>query len=122
MMPTQSTAAPSGGPDAQRAGDDPRILRLSPRDNVAPLKTRARRGEAMLIAGQPFVLREDVAVGHKIAVVPIAAGTRILKYGAPIGSATADIEPGQRVHTHNMKSDYIPTYTHDRPSNVGAAR
>jgi hypothetical protein len=26
------------------------------------------------------------------------------------------------VHTHNMKSDYIPTYTHDRPSNVGGAR
>jgi hypothetical protein len=34
----------------------------------------------------------------------------VLKYGAPIGSATADIAPGAHVHVHNMMSDYTPTH------------
>jgi hypothetical protein len=33
----------------------------------------------------------------------------VVKYGAPIGSATRDIGPGEYVHTHNVKSDYLPT-------------
>jgi hypothetical protein len=33
----------------------------------------------------------------------------VIKYGAPIGSATRDIAPGEYVHTHNLKSDYLPT-------------
>lgn len=56
-------------------------------------------------------MRQPVATGHKIALQPIAAGQKVLKYGAPIGSATRPIEPGEHVHTHNLKSDYLPTYT-----------
>ena len=37
----------------------------------------------------------------------------MLKYGAVIGTATADIGRGEHVHTHNLESDYLPTYTHD---------
>jgi hypothetical protein len=29
----------------------------------------------------------------------------------PIGSATQDIAVGEHVHLHNMKSDYIQTFT-----------
>ena len=36
-----------------------------------------------------------------------------MKYGAPIGSATAAIAAGEHVHVHNMKSDYTPTYQLD---------
>ena len=38
-------------------------------------------------------------------------GMVLVKYGAPIGRATRDIAPGEYVHTHNMTSDYLPTYT-----------
>jgi altronate dehydratase small subunit len=106
----------TGETHSEADADDPRLLRLSPRDNVAPLKARARKGEVLLIGGGQVTLREDIATGHKIAVVPIAAGERIYKYGAPIGSATTAIEPGQLVHTHNMKSNYIPTYTQVNPA------
>ncbi|HRJ73596.1 MAG TPA: SAF domain-containing protein [Terrimicrobiaceae bacterium] len=41
----------------------------------------------------------------------IRTGEKILKYGVPIGSATCDIAFGEHVHLHNMKSDYLPTYT-----------
>lgn len=54
---------------------------------------------------------KPIGIGHKIAARFIAAGEKIIKYGVPIGSATKDIERGMHVHLHNMKSDYIPTYT-----------
>jgi hypothetical protein len=51
--------------------------------------------------------------GHKFAFLKIAKGGGITKYGAPIGVATKDIEPGDSMHIHNVTSDYIPTYTLD---------
>lgn len=54
---------------------------------------------------------ETLGLGHKIASRDIAAGEKIVKYGAPIGSATTAIPAGEHVHLHNMKSDYLPTFT-----------
>ena len=93
--------------------DDPRLLRLSPEDNVAVLTANAKSGEEILIDGRPH--RLAFAYGHKLAVKPIAKGETVRKYGAPIGSATADIAPGDYVHIHNMKSDYIANYSADDP-------
>ncbi len=93
---------------------DPRLLRLHAADNVAVATTTIEAGQSVSIAGQPVVLADRVPTGHKLALVPIAAGEKIIKYGAPIGSATSDVEPGQYVHTHNVKSDYLPTYTLQR--------
>jgi len=56
---------------------------------------------------------EMIGIGHKVARQFIAAGEKIIKYGVPIGSATKDIQRGSHVHVHNMKSDYISTYTID---------
>jgi (2R)-sulfolactate sulfo-lyase subunit alpha len=36
-----------------------------------------------------------------------------VKYGMSIGSSTLEIQPGDWVHLHNMKSDYIPSHTRD---------
>lgn len=44
----------------------------------------------------------DTATGHKKAVCDIPAGADVIKYGFPIGCATADILKGEHVHTHNM--------------------
>jgi hypothetical protein len=41
--------------------------------------------------------------------VPIAAGERVIKVGVPIGTATQAIAPGEHVHSHNLRSDYIAT-------------
>lgn len=43
-----------------------------------------------------------VAAGHKIARHAIAAGATVRKYGQSIGRASADIAPGDWVHTHNL--------------------
>jgi len=52
-----------------------------------------------------------LTLGHKLAARAIRAGEKILKYRVPIGSATQDIAAGEHVHLHNMKSDYIQTFT-----------
>ena len=43
--------------------------------------------------------------GHKYAVCHIKKGENIIKYGFPIGYALADIEKGEHVHTHNLKTN-----------------
>ena len=93
------------------AGYDPRLLLLDTRDNVLVAKARLLASETLEISGRRISVSVDIPLGHKIARHDIAAGTKVLKYGAPIGSATADITVGEHVHTHNIKSDYTPTYS-----------
>ena len=87
------------------------VIRLSPLDNVVVLARPVATGEAVDVDGRSAAMAQPLGLGHKLAVRRIAAGEKILKYGVPIGSATHDIEPGEHVHLHNMKSDYLPTYT-----------
>ncbi|MDE6469515.1 MAG: altronate dehydratase family protein, partial [Eubacterium sp.] len=42
--------------------------------------------------------------GHKYAVCNIKKGESIIKYGYPIGIAKADIDAGEHVHSHNLKT------------------
>ena len=93
------------------SGDtDRRLLLLDAGDNVLIATSRIRAQETVIVAGEPVVLPADVPIGHKLARRAIGAGEKVLKYGAPIGSATEDIDAGAHVHVHNLKSDYTPTY------------
>ena len=47
---------------------------------------------------------EEIKLGHKIALRPIAKNEKIIEYGDVIGIATQDIRIGEHVHTHNLKS------------------
>ena len=47
---------------------------------------------------------QDVPLGHKIALAPLAAGAKVVKYDVTIGIATAAIKSGEHVHVHNLKS------------------
>jgi hypothetical protein len=96
--------------DAAPRATDPRLLRLAPDDNVAAATATLQAGETLLIDGRPVRIGQTIPTGHKVAITAIAAGGKIRKYGAPIGSATRPIHPGEYVHTHNVKSDYLPTF------------
>lgn len=89
---------------------DLRLLQLYPSDNVFVVRSGLRAGEVISIGQARITLSKDVPLGHKIASRAIASGEKILKYGAPIGSATVAIAEGEHVHVHNMKSDYTPTH------------
>jgi hypothetical protein len=84
-------------------------LVLSARDNVATVLKGAKAGEPIGIRSAAIVCLDDVPPGHKIAVRAIVRGDKIIKFGAPIGTATRDIAPGGHVHVHNVVSDYTPT-------------
>lgn len=94
------------------AGTDPRLLLLDPRDNVLTLLTPVPAGTELTIAGQSVTLPDALKLGHKLAACALPRGAKVIKYGVPIGSTTTDVEPGQHVHTHNLRSDYLPTFVH----------
>ncbi len=89
------------------------VMILTPGDNVAVAVRDIAAGETVELDGTAARVDVLVPTGHKIAAKPIARGERVVKYGAPIGRATADIAPGENVHLHNLTSDYLPTYTLD---------
>lgn len=84
---------------------------LAPGDSVYVLRDQIAAGETIAVAGHQVRISRDLGLGQKIARVALAPGDKVLKYGAPIGSATAAIAPGDHVHTHNLKSDYTATHT-----------
>lgn len=79
-------------------------LIISSRDNVATALEPLETGRRLEIGGVAVVATEPIASGHKIALRPIAAGEAVIKYGSPIGLATAHIPAGAHVHTHNLSS------------------
>jgi altronate dehydratase small subunit len=92
---------------------DTHLVLLSPEDNCLVVAQALREGDTVTVEGERVAVTRTIGVGHKLARRAIRAGEKVLKYGAVIGTATADIGRGEHVHTHNLESDYLPTYTHD---------
>jgi SAF domain len=103
------------------AGLDPRLLLLSPDDNVVVACRDLSAGEELVVDGVAVRLARGVPTGHKVARRAIGVGETVVKHGAPIGSATAAIAAGGYVHTHNLRSDYIESTLWDeqRPGAAG---
>jgi len=89
---------------------DPRLLLIHPQDNVLTAVRTLEVGDELNLDGVKVRVDTRISVGHKLGARQIAKGEKIFKWGAPIGSATRDIAAGEHVHTHNLQSDYIPTY------------
>lgn len=92
-----------------------RFLKINAADNVAVALTDLRQGETLDVDGTLVTLREDVARGHKVALCDLSEGEHVIKYGYPIGHATAAVPVGGWIHTHNLKTnlrdDLAYTYT-----------
>jgi Flp pilus assembly protein CpaB len=86
------------------------VMRLSPRDNVAVALRPLKAGETVTLDDVAITIRRHIAVGHKFAAQAIEKGEIILKYNCPIGTAISRIVSGEYVHTHNVESNYLPTY------------
>jgi len=73
---------------------------------VADLKKGANAG-ALTLEGKPagrVKLRDNVPLGHKVALRDVSKDQPVVKYGRQIGKAVRDISKGAHVHTHNLKS------------------
>lgn len=80
------------------------IVRIHLKDNVGVAVRPLGPGLALAAGTAAVVTRQPIPAGHKIALAPIAAGDSVVKYGYPIGIAQAAIQPGDWVHTHNLKT------------------
>ncbi|MFA4029188.1 MAG: hypothetical protein GDYSWBUE_001968 [Candidatus Fervidibacterota bacterium] len=85
---------------------EPRAIVIDAADNVATALTQLMAGQRVRLLGnckREFIrARDDVRIGHKIALRRIKAGEPVIKYSEVIGRATRDIAVGEHVHTHNL--------------------
>ena len=73
-------------------------------DNVAVVVHAVKSGESVVVKGEKLLTAaEDIDVGHKVALRPIASGGKVYRYGEPIIQATEAIEAGAWVHVHNTQ-------------------
>ena len=75
---------------------------LRPEDDVAIAKREIPAGTILEDAGGRLEVRQDIRPGHKVARRARRAGDEVRRYGQVIGFATADIAPGDHVHTQNL--------------------
>lgn len=83
----------------------PQAIHISPIDNVVVALHPIAKGTLVEVDGLSVTALEDIPQGHKMAVKPIRNGENVIKYGFPIGHATADAEPGTWMHTHNVHTN-----------------
>jgi altronate hydrolase len=82
-------------------------IRLAENDNVGVVTTDVRPGSDLAVGDRRLLVKDPVPFGHKIALVPIASGDQVVKFGVPIGRARIAIEAGRHVRVHNIESTYI---------------
>ncbi|WP_339542966.1 UxaA family hydrolase [Pseudomonas sp. JAI120] len=107
--------------------DTQSLLVLTPGDDVAVARGDIAAGRHLSVDGVVLVARQPIPSGHKIALRPVLANQRVLKYGQTIGVAIPDIEPGDYVHVHNLdmpatnaehnvQNLYVPTVFSPEPA------
>ncbi|SFN52158.1 UxaA family hydrolase [Variovorax sp. OV329] len=82
-----------------------------PQDSVAVVVTEGTKAGQTLTA---LILDEDrtiqipcksdIPLGHKVAMIDLAVGDTVIKYGVDIGKVVAPIQAGEHAHVHNIKT------------------
>ena len=75
----------------------PVTLRMHQHDNVAIVGNNGGLAAGVVLSSG-LVLRERVPQGHKVALLDLAIGAPVLRYGIAIGYAVKDIPAGSWVH------------------------
>ena len=86
------------------------ILLHEPHDDVGVAVTNLKKGAsigAVTLEGKRLgnlKLRDNVPLGHKVAMRDLPLDRHVIKYGRPVGRAVKPIARGAHVHTHNVKT------------------
>ncbi len=79
----------------------PELIHINPLDNVAVALHPVAEGTVF----NGVTAAMDIPQGHKMALKDFVENDQVIKYGFSIGHATAPIQAGEWVHTHNMKTN-----------------
>jgi altronate hydrolase len=88
-------------------------LRLHPQDHVAIARINLQPGTTLVLGNNDsgsllrspirrVPIRQFIPSGHKVALIELAPGQEVRRYGQIIGFATQPIQSGEHVHTHNL--------------------
>ena len=86
------------------------ILLHEPQDDVGVAVTDLKKGTrigALTLEGKSAGMVEvlqNIPLGHKVAMRPLALDKPVIKYGRPVGRTVKAIARGAHVHTHNVKT------------------
>ena len=75
------------------------VIMMHAKDNIAIVMA-----PSLAVGGKMVCAKDELPFAHKVAIKAIPKGGQIVKYGEPVGIATADIAPGEHVHVHNVVS------------------
>lgn len=81
------------------------FLKINPADSVIVCLRPFKKGESIVVDGQPIVIQQDTPAGHKVLIKDAPTGTDIIKYGYPIGHTTQDMTHGQWINENNLKTN-----------------
>lgn len=90
-----------------------KFLIIQPNDNVMVALTDLKKGEVV----NNVTILSDIIKGHKIALTDIKKSENIIKYGYPIGHATANIKKGEHVHVQNVATNLGETLEYEYKPN-----
>ena len=80
----------------------------APGDNVGIATRDIASGEcARALGGRELTASQRIPQDHKIVLVDIEPDASIVRYGVPVGVATAAVATGCLVHVHNVASRYF---------------
>lgn len=89
----------------------PQALAHNPEDNVAVVVVEGLKAgtEALVVVTEDntsFTVsaKDDIPIGHKLALRDFAVGDTVIKYGQDVGKIVAAVAKGKHVHTHNLKT------------------
>ena len=94
------------------------VLKISAGDSVAVALAALSAGKTLDVEGQSVTLANDVPAGHKFALKEMKAGEPVIKYGFPIGQAKCDVQIGEHVHVHNLKTLLSSELTYEHHPSV----
>ena len=80
------------------------FIKINPKDKVAVALQVIPAGTTVEVDGVSVTTIDEIPAGHKFALVDIAEGENVIKYGSSIGVAKEPIKQGNWIHTHNIKT------------------
>jgi (2R)-sulfolactate sulfo-lyase subunit alpha len=94
-----------------RVSNIPQFLVHSPQDNVGVVVVEdLKAGTDMLgvITETDTTIRvtakQDIPIGHKVALTELKEGDTVIKYGADVGRMVGNAKTGEHVHIHNHRT------------------
>ena len=82
---------------------------LNQADTVAIARVPLSPSQTVRIGEDVVEIQSHVPAGHKFARRQVRRGEPVMRYGNVIGTASADIGPGEHIHTHNLTFEERPS-------------